>query len=91
MKENVVRKEEIESLDEGVARMEAIEKQMAEFKTQLESLSKGTAEDKLSMIVFSGDLDKVLASFVIATGAVEKPVVPYETLWQVSRDRMGLM
>jgi len=83
MKENVVRKEEIGSQDEGMARMEAIEKQMAEFKTQLESLSKGTAEDKLSMIVFSGDLDKVLASFVIATGAVAMgmDVVMFFTFW----------
>ena len=83
MKENVVRKEEIGSLDEGMARMEAIEKQMAGFKTQLESLSRGTAEDKLSMIVFSGDLDKVLASFVIATGAVAMgmDVVMFFTFW----------
>ena len=58
---------------------------------QLESLSKGTPSNKLSMIVFSGDLDKVLASFVIATGAVAMgmEVVMFFTFWgtPVLRDK----
>ena len=50
--------------------MQNLEVQFDELKSQVEALSKKTAENKLSIIVFSGDLDKVLAAFVIATGAV---------------------
>ncbi|MGQ9617616.1 MAG: DsrE/DsrF/DrsH-like family protein [Candidatus Aminicenantia bacterium] len=40
-------------------------------------------ENKLSMIVFSGDMDKILASFVIATGAVPSgmEVTMFFTFW----------
>jgi hypothetical protein len=50
--------------------MQNIENQFSQFKSQLEALNKKVPEDKLSLIVFSGDLDKVIASFIIATGAV---------------------
>ena len=50
--------------------MEELEKQFAELKSQLDALSNQSPENKLSLIVFSGDLDKALAAFVIATGAV---------------------
>ena len=50
--------------------MQNIENQFAELKSQLAALDKKTAENKLSMLVFSGDLDKVIAAFIIATGAV---------------------
>lgn len=63
--------------------MEHLEQQMAELKTQLSTIEKKTAENKLSMIVFSGDMDKVLAAFVIATGAVAMgmDVVMFFTFW----------
>lgn len=62
---------------------EEIEKQLADLKAQVEGLKRTQQEDKLSMIVFSGDLDKVLAAFVIATGAVAMglEVVMYFTTW----------
>ena len=46
-------------------------------------MDKKTTEPKVSMIVFSGDLDKVLASFVIATGSVAMgmEVVMFFTFW----------
>jgi peroxiredoxin family protein len=60
-----------------------IQKQLAELKTQLEGVSAEVAENKASIIVFSGDLDKVLAAFVIATGAVAMgmEVVMFFTFW----------
>jgi peroxiredoxin family protein len=71
--------------------LEMIEKQIAEIKQQLQDLSGRTQENKLSMVVFSGDLDKVLASFVIATGAVAMgmEVVMFFTFWgtPVLRDK----
>jgi peroxiredoxin family protein len=49
----------------------------------LEGVSAEVAENKASIIVFSGDLDKVLAAFVIATGAVAMgmEVVMFFTFW----------
>jgi peroxiredoxin family protein len=45
-----------------VDRLGRLEKEVEEFKTRI-------PEDRATIVVFSGDLDKVLASFVIATGA----------------------
>jgi peroxiredoxin family protein len=71
--------------------MKNIEAQLDELRAQVEAVSKKTAENKLAMIVFSGDMDKVLASFVIATGAVAMgmEVVMFFTFWgtPVLRDK----
>lgn len=71
--------------------MEHIETQLAELKSQLDALQKKSPENKLSMICFSGDLDKTLASFIIATGAVAMgmDVVLFFTFWgtPVLRDK----
>ena len=71
--------------------MQSIEAQLEELKAQVNAISKKTAEDKLAMVVFSGDMDKVLAAFVIATGAVAMgmDVVMFFTFWgtPVLRDK----
>jgi len=71
--------------------MQNIETQLTELKAQIEAVSKKTAENKLAMVVFSGDMDKVLAAFVIATGAVAMgmEVVMFFTFWgtPVLRDK----
>ena len=66
-----------------MAELEQVEKQLAEMKEQLEGLSKKGPENKISMIVFSGDLDRALASFIIATGAraMGMDVVMFFTFW----------
>ena len=63
--------------------MENIEEQIEKLKAQIEAVDKKTTENKISMIVFSGDLDKVLASFIIATGSVAMgmDVVMFFTFW----------
>ena len=63
--------------------MEAIEKQLSELRAQVEGLTGSQREEKLSMIVFSGDLDKALAAFIIATGAVAMglEVIMFFTFW----------
>lgn len=63
--------------------LEVVAKQVADLKAQLESLSQNTQENKLSMIVFSGDMDRALASLIIATGAVAMgmEVVLFFTFW----------
>ena len=68
-----------------------IEKQVDEFTSKLESFSKALPENKIALIVFSGDLDRVLAAFIIATGAsaMGMDVVMFFTFWgtPVLRDK----
>jgi len=71
--------------------VESIETEITRMKAQLQAISGKVPENKLSMVVFSGELDKVLASFVIATGAVAMglDVVMFFTFWgtPVLRDK----
>ena len=63
--------------------LEQLEKQVADMKAQLEGLAGRTPQNKISMVVFSGDLDKALAAFIIATGAraMGMDVVMFFTFW----------
>jgi peroxiredoxin family protein len=71
--------------------LERIQSQVAELKEQLDALTDRQPANKLSMVVFSGDMDKVLASLVIGTGAVAMgmEVVMFFTFWgtPVLRDK----
>lgn len=93
MKENVVKKQDVEFGNESGNTMNysLLMKEITDMKSQLEAVSKSAPSNKLSMIVFSGDLDKVLASFVIATGAkaMDMDVVMFFTFWgtPVLRDK----
>jgi len=51
--------------------------------TELEQKSEREQVEGLTMIVFSGDLDKVLAAFIIANGAaaMDMPVTMFFTFW----------
>lgn len=66
-----------------MAQLEELEKQLAEMKQQLDAVSGRVPQNKLSMVVFSGDLDKLLAAFIIGTGAVAMgmDVVMFFTFW----------
>lgn len=58
-----------------------IEKELSELKARVDSAP--GMENKLSMVVFSGDLDKQIASMIIATGAAAMgmKVVLFYTFW----------
>ncbi|OGP53404.1 MAG: NADH dehydrogenase [Deltaproteobacteria bacterium RBG_13_52_11] len=60
-----------------------LEKEFAQLKRQVESMPKAAQENKIVLICFSGDLDKALAAFVIATGAAAMgmDVVMFFTFW----------
>ena len=64
--------------------------QVAELRKDLErqvaDLRERTPEDKAAIIVFSGDLDRVLASFVLATGAAAAGLetTMFFTFWGLS-------
>ncbi|MDY0274434.1 MAG: DsrE/DsrF/DrsH-like family protein [Desulfomicrobium sp.] len=57
--------------------------QVQALRKELDQAGQTGQEDKLSMILFSGDLDKALAAFIIATGAVAMglEVVIFLTFW----------
>jgi peroxiredoxin family protein len=71
--------------------LQQIEEQLAALKSRIDVLDKKVTEPKVAAIVFSGDLDKVLASFVITTGAVAMGMeaVMFFTFWgtPVLRDK----
>jgi peroxiredoxin family protein len=71
--------------------LQQIEEQLAALKSRIDLLDKKATEPKVATIVFSGDLDKVLAAFVIATGAVAMGMeaVMFFTFWgtPVLRDK----
>ena len=83
MKENALKVQGAEEAPESVLKLKEVQQQMDQIKSKLESLFKASPANKLSMIVFSGDLDKVLAAFVIATGAVAMGMeaVMFFTFW----------
>ncbi len=58
-------------------------KALNDLKKQVKDLQSAAPANKLSMVVFSGDLDKLLAAFIIATGAVAMglDVVMFFTFW----------
>jgi peroxiredoxin family protein len=64
-------------------RIEELENQINQLKDTFVKFEKNAAENKLAMIVFSGDLDKALAAFIISTGAVAMgmEVVMFFTFW----------
>ena len=59
---------------------------LAALEARLDQLEAAQPEDKVAIVVFSGDLDKVLASFVIATGAAAlgQEVSMFFTFWGLS-------
>jgi peroxiredoxin family protein len=61
---------------------EDLELQIADLRKKIEELGPAQ-ENKLSMIVFSGELDKLLAAMIIATGAAAMgmKVVMFFTFW----------
>ncbi|MGA9535016.1 MAG: DsrE/DsrF/DrsH-like family protein [Desulfobacterales bacterium] len=71
--------------------LQQIEEELATLKSRIDVLDKKVTEPKVAAIVFSGDLDKVLASFVITTGAVAMGMeaVMFFTFWgtPVLRDK----
>ena len=62
-----------------------LEKQILELQQKIGKMEKGT-KDQLSMVVFSGDLDKILAAMIIATGAAayDMKVKLFFTFWAIS-------
>jgi peroxiredoxin family protein len=65
---------------------ESLAERLTAMETRLQALEESQPDDKVAIIVFSGDLDKVLAAFVIATGAAAlgQEVSMFFTFWGLS-------
>ncbi|MGE5424638.1 MAG: DsrE/DsrF/DrsH-like family protein [Syntrophothermus sp.] len=61
------------------------ESQITDLKNRMDRIEAGT-KDQLSMVVFSGDMDKILAAMIIATGAAayDMKVKLFFTFWATS-------
>ncbi len=77
VEDNVAGRDEAPATD--AARIEALEKRLAALERQL-------PDDKLTLGVISGDLDKVMAAFIIALGAsvYDTEVDMFFTFWATS-------
>ncbi len=66
-------------------KLKELEKEINALKDTVVKFEKNAPENKLAMVIFSGDLDKALAAFIIATGAVAMgmEVVMFFTFWGV--------
>jgi len=65
------------------AQMERMELRLTELEERLGTIQANAPQDQISMVVFSGDLDRMLAAFIIATGAAAmyERVVMFFTFW----------
>ena len=65
--------------------MERIEQRIKDLEEQMEDVKRKVPQDHLSMVVFSGDLDRLLAAFIIAVGAsaMFERVVMFFTFWGI--------
>lgn len=61
------------------------EKQLTDLQKRVSKMEAGTL-DQVSMVIFSGDLDKILAAMIIATGAAayDMKVKLFFTFWAIS-------
>jgi peroxiredoxin family protein len=63
--------------------LDTLQQQVQQLQAQLDALRAQSPDNRLSMVVFSGDLDRVLAAFVIASGAAASgmEVSMFFTFW----------
>ncbi len=65
------------------ADIESLTNRITALEAQVKRLEKKVPEDRVSIVVFSGDLDRVLAAFIIAVGAATmgQRVSMFFTFW----------
>jgi peroxiredoxin family protein len=70
---------------EGInpSQLQALEEKVRSLEERLQGLEEQSPEDQVAIIVFSGELDRVLAAFVVATGAAAmgQQVSMFFTFW----------
>ena len=76
---------------EEKSRLQALEEKVQQLTRRLAELEERAPDDRVAIVVFSGDLDRVLAAFVIATGAAAmgQQVSMFFTFWGLSVLKKG--
>ena len=71
---------------EKTVTLEMLQEQLGALEKRVGEVEESLPEDKVALIIFSGDLDKVLAAFVIANGAAAlgQEVSMFFTFWGLS-------
>lgn len=71
------------STDKQTVSLKELQERLATLEQRLDEVEEGLPEDKIALVVFSGELDRVLAAFVIATGAAAmgQEVKMFFTFW----------
>ena len=66
--------------------LEGLQERLRILEKRVDQVQESLPEDKIALIVFSGELDRVLAGFVIATGAAAlgQEVSMFFTFWGLS-------
>ncbi len=74
------------STNDSSVSLDGMAQRLALLESRLTELEETQPDDRVSLVVFSGELDKVLAAFVIATGAaaVGQEVSMFFTFWGLS-------
>jgi peroxiredoxin family protein len=75
--------EEIRQDGQTQSKLAEIEERLRALEAQVQEIKSELPDNKVSIVVFSGDLDKVIASFIIATGAASMgmDVTMFFTFW----------
>ncbi|MFN3422906.1 MAG: DsrE/DsrF/DrsH-like family protein [Armatimonadota bacterium] len=88
MQEMEIQSQPIVAPNESVTieRVNALEERIAKLELQMQQVRSELPDNRVSIIVFSGDLDKVLPAFIIATGAAAMgmEVSLFFTFWGLS-------
>ena len=68
------------------SRLQALEERIRDLEKRLALVEGQAAEGRVALVVFSGDLDRTLAAFIIATGAAAmgQQVSMFFTFWGLS-------
>lgn len=72
--------------EHAIPDMQTLMAHLRQCETSMADLQKLAAEDRMTIVVFSGDMDKVLAALFLATGAASMGcnVSMYYTFWGLS-------
>jgi peroxiredoxin family protein len=72
--------------DNDTSGVQELEEKVRELGKRLKELEERTPENRVAIVSFTGDLDRVLAAFVIATGAAAmgQQVSMFFTFWGLS-------
>jgi peroxiredoxin family protein len=70
----------------SIANFDEVTSEFAAIKTKISEIESEAPNDRLAIVLFSGDLDKMIAAFIIATGAAasDMQVDIFVTFWGLS-------